>query len=106
MPDAWRLFRLGFLLARPGAGEVTPADCAGPVDRHLHRTEDQALHAAGEQHLPPRRPLGRRLRRLFVIDDAPELAEDQAADCTCCQPERESYRLVQEFHTRVNIYPV
>src|SRR5215218_1950374 len=93
-----RLFRLGALFARPRAGGVRERDARAAIDRLLRRPEDRALDGRGRHELAPRRVAVLGLRRLLVVDQAPDLLEDLLADHAGDEAEDDAERREQELH--------
>src|SRR5918994_663658 len=86
-PDfAGALFGIWARLARPAAGGAVKGASGRGVRQLLHGPEDRALEGAGEQQPPPADVPMFRVRRLLLVDQAPDLIEELLAEEACQQP--------------------
>src|SRR5690349_7737438 len=85
-------------LPRPRAGEVRPALRAVAVDDHARDLEDHALEGGGADDLGPRRVLGRRLRRILIVDLRPGEVEQPLAQQAGDDAQEDADRLVNQLH--------
>src|SRR5207249_153299 len=78
---SWRRsFRLGSLLARPGPGQLRERPPRAVVEDAPCGPEDRALERQRREELRPRRLTALRVRRLLLVDQAPDLLEELLAD--------------------------
>src|SRR5690348_1908157 len=93
------------LLPRPDPGEVAEALRPETVDRGAGHAEGHALDGGGADDLRPGRLLRRRLRRLLLVEDAPDGVEQLLADQAGHEAEHDAERLVEDLHGRPSSQP-
>lgn len=74
------LLRIWVLLAGPGAGGAVEGLPGAVVSGFLHGAEDRSLDGAGQKEAAPRYVAVLRVRRLFIVDQTPDLVEGLLAD--------------------------
>src|SRR4051794_26339567 len=87
------LLGLGALVARPGAGELREAVPGAVVGEPADEAEDRALeHQRAEQLHEAAGLAVLRVRRLVLVEQAPDLLEDLAPHDAGDEPERDAER--------------
>src|ERR1700693_1507086 len=93
--------RLGGALARPCAGQAGERVARSMLGQTAHQSEQRAFERERKRELADRRGTLLRLRRLRVVDDAPEALKQLLADQPRGDPRDDAERPEQELaHTR------
>jgi hypothetical protein len=99
------LCRLGVLVAGPEPRQVLERPGSGSVDHGGDAGQRRCLERRGGDHLRDFCVVGRRLRRLFVVDLAPDLLENVVAEPRRNQARDDREGLVEELHVAVSLPP-